>query len=233
MTTPNEQVTTPATSSSPSDQPPSEDKAIPPRLSLLAVLSLLFALAAMPLDHLISNPPFPLPWSFDQNILIEVWLSPIPAVVLGVVALVQIMFSRRKVKGGWLAGLGVALAICSAIILLGSSAKPKGLRVRDDARTAVTQSIAYANDRDAYPTSIKVLRDVGYANIKDADPWGREWVLSPALTKGGAPKEGEDVYVYSKGPCRTGTYTPGRKDTGKCGAVGYSGLHGEFQGSEY
>jgi len=111
--------------------------------------------------------------------------------------------------------------------------KPHWLRARDDARTAVTQAIVYAKDYGVYPNTIAALREKGYANIRDQDPWDAEWVLAPALVQGAKPKVGDDIYVYSKGPCRTGTYTPGRKDTGKCGAVGYSGLHGEFQGSEY
>jgi len=108
--------------------------------------------------------------------------------------------------------------------------KYKAARASSDAKTAVTQSIVYANDHNAYPTSMKVLRDAGYANIADTDPWGREWVLAPVLTQGGAPKAGDDVYVYSKGPCGTGTYVPGGSwDTGKCGAVVYSSIYGSFQ----
>jgi len=121
--------------------------------------------------------------------------------------------------------------------------KPRVARAQSDTKTVVTQSIVYSNDYKVYPTSVKILRDAGYANNSDNDPWGREWVLSPALTQGRAPKAGEDVYVYSKGPCGTGTYEPTRwrkiigeymdsLDTGKCGAVGYSSIYGSFRFSE-
>lgn len=118
------------------------------------------------------------------------------------------------------------------LLHLNPSGKPKVARAYSDAKTAATQSIVYANDHDAYPTSMKVLRDAGYANIADADPWDREWMLSPVFARGGAPKAGDDVYVYSKGSCGTGTYVPGGPaDTGKCGAVGYSSIYGSFQSS--
>jgi hypothetical protein len=103
---------------------------------------------------------------------------------------------------------------------------------RSDTKTAATQAIVYANDKNAYPTSLKVLRDSGYANVRDEDPWGRPFVFAPLLTEGRKPKSEEDVYIYSKGSCGTGTYQPGRQDTGKCGAVGYSSIYGSFKGTE-
>lgn len=58
------------------------------------------------------------------------------------------------------------------------------------------------------------------------------------LAQGGKLQAGDDVYVYSKGFCGTGTYEPtrwrkdpqGGLDTGKCGAAGYSSLYGSFVG---
>ena len=120
-----------------------------------------------------------------------------------------------------------------AITLLPSDKKPKATLAYSDAKTVVVQSIVYANDHKAYPSSVKVLRDAGYASVSDKDPWGMEWVLSPVVTQGGAPQASDDMYVYSKGPCETGTYVPGGPAaTGKCGAVGYSSIHGAFRGSE-
>lgn len=125
------------------------------------------------------------------------------------------------------------LSILALAALLPATGRPKVDRAASDAKTAVTQAIVYASDHRVYPTSPKVLRDAGYANIWDTDPWGKDWVLSPVLTQGGKPKAGEDVYVYSKGPCGTGTYVPGGPaDTGKCGAVGFSSIYGAFRGRE-
>ena len=64
-----------------------------------------------------------------------------------------------------------------------------------DTKTAVTQAIVYANDNGVYPTSMKVLREEGYAPVRDKDSWGNDYVLSPLLTEGRTPKEGDNVYV--------------------------------------
>jgi hypothetical protein len=101
-------------------------------------------------------------------------------------------------------------------------------RAASDTKTAVTQAIVYAQDKGVYPTSLRVLREAGYANLPDMDPWGNDYVLSPVLTGGNRRQTGDDVFVYSKGPKGTGTYsipsTPGAfiSDTGKNGSVGYS-----------
>jgi len=150
---------------------------------------------------------------------------------------------RLGAAGVLLIVLSILLGWAGISFLNAPTGKPKGARALSDAKTVVTQSIVYANDHNASPTSMKVLRDAGYANVSDTDPWGREWVLSPVFTQGRAPKAGEDVYVYSKGPCGTGTYEPTRwrkiigeymdsLDTGKCGAVGYSSIYGSFRFSE-
>jgi len=154
--------------------------------------------------------------------------------------------AHLAVANPWRLGLtGVALLvlpILGIIALLNMEASErnrwKPFRAASDAKTAVTQGIVYANDHEAYPRSMRVLRDAGYANIRDADPWGNSWVFAPVLAEGRKPQKGDDVYVYNKGPCGTGTYQPsgwrknseGRTDTGKCGAIGYSSLYGEFRG---
>ena len=110
--------------------------------------------------------------------------------------------------------------------------------VMSDAKTAVDQAAVYAVDRGGYPRSLKALREAGYANVPDADPWGSPYVLAPVFTRAGKPQAGEDVYIYSKGPCGTGTYTPGAwkrergaMRSGAHGAAGYSLIHGTFEGS--
>ena len=132
---------------------------------------------------------------------------------------------------------GTALIVLSILTMgylwnLGSSGPSKLARAASDAKTAVTQGMVYTNDTGAYPTSFRVLREKGYANIADTDPWRNAWILAPVLTEGRKPQQGDDVYVYSKGPCGTGTYQPGKTDTGKCGSIGYSTIHGSFQGQD-
>jgi hypothetical protein len=71
--------------------------------------------------------------------------------------------------------------------------------------------------------SPKVLREPGYANVPDDDPWGRGYVVSPNLTAGAVAKPTDGVYVYGKGPNGTGTYPrPYTASTGRGGSVGYS-----------
>ena len=102
-------------------------------------------------------------------------------------------------------------------------------RAKSDTKTAVTQAIVYANDKHVYPTSLKVLRDAGYANVPDIDHWGNPYVLAPVLTSGAKPRDGDDVYIYSKGPKGTGTYPrPFTLNTREDGSVGYSSLYGPW-----
>ena len=108
--------------------------------------------------------------------------------------------------------------------------KPKLDRALSDAKTAVTQALVYAQDKGLYPTSLKVLRDQGYANVADTDPWHNGYVLSPMLSRGTTPRKGDDVYVYSKGEKGMGKYPqPFTSKTGKGGAVGYSSIYGPFR----
>ncbi len=102
-------------------------------------------------------------------------------------------------------------------------------RAAGDAKTAVTQAIVYAKDHGVYPTSIKVLREgeVVYCACRDKDPWGNDYVLSPVLTEGRAPKEGDNVYVYSRGAEGTGVYPD--SEEGGDGSVGYSSVDGSWE----
>ena len=124
-------------------------------------------------------------------------------------------------------------------VVLAATAGPSTGSVRRPARytraavetkIAVTQASKYAKEKGVYPASLKVLREAGYANVLDKDPWGTEYVLSPVFSGNIKPSATDDVYVYSKGPHGTGTYSPGIGDTGRNGAVGYSSIHGAFKG---
>jgi len=213
----------------------------------MAVLSLPLGGAA--LLFLLSRFPCPLrppaedcaplmgssPLAFD----IVIWLS-VVAVALGTVAWLCINRSRGRQSGRRLAQLGAILGILTLLAapnycLVGQTPRPA--RAASDAKTAVTQAIAYASDTGVYLRSLEVLRGSGYANIQGKDPWGNEYVLAPLLTAGSKPKETDDVYVYSRGICGTGADTPrewkweGKSaDTGKYGAAGYSSLYGAFIG---
>lgn len=103
-------------------------------------------------------------------------------------------------------------------------------RAASDTKTALTQAIVYANDKGGYPTSLKILRDSGYANVLDTDPWGNPYLLSPQLRQGAKPNATDDIYIYSRGPRGTGQYHQRFPNTGNDGAVGYSSIYGSFQG---
>ncbi len=143
--------------------------------------------------------------------------------------------TRQGSRGFTLIDLLVIVAIVGiigAIVIpnfIQASRKAPHSRAASDTKTAVTQAIKYAQDKGAYPTSITVLREEGYANIRDKDPWGNEWVLSPVLARGNEPKEGDNVYVFSRGSEGTGGYPqPFTSDTGREGSIGYSSLHGRW-----
>jgi len=109
--------------------------------------------------------------------------------------------------------------------------RSKAVRVVGDVKVAVTQAMVYANDKGVYPTSIRVLAVEGYMAAIPKDPWGNDWVLSPVLTEGRKPQEGDNVYVFSRGSKGTGVYPrPFTSDTGEDGSIGYSSQHG-FWGS--
>lgn len=125
-------------------------------------------------------------------------------------------------------GILAAIAIPN---LLTAQRKAKYSRAATDVKTAATQAIVYGNDKNAYPTTIKVMREGGYANVNDADPWTSNYLLSPALTGGLTPGQTDDVYVYSKGASSTGVYpNPFVSSTGDGGSVGYSSVYGSWTG---
>lgn len=143
---------------------------------------------------------------------------------------------RRLIPaGGLLVVITLVLLVGVAVGLVGENLQSQlrygYSRAAGDTKTAVTQAIVYAKDKGVYPTSIKVLREAGYANISDKDPWGNDWVLSPVLTQGGKAKADDDVYVYSKGPKGTGTYPrPFTNLASARGSIGYSSIYGAWRG---
>ena len=115
--------------------------------------------------------------------------------------------------------------------LLSAHRKARYSRTASDTKTLVTQALLYANDTGAYPTSLGAIRSGGYANIKDTDPWGLAWQVSPLLVSGVQPRELDDVYVFSRGGDGTGVYPiPFVRFTGDGGSVGYSSVYGSWTG---
>jgi prepilin-type N-terminal cleavage/methylation domain-containing protein len=128
-------------------------------------------------------------------------------------------------------GVLTAIAISN---LLSAQKKAKYSRAASNTRTAVTQGIVYSNDKNANPGNMKALRDGGYANIPDADPWGRHWSYSPAFEDTSSPAALGEMGVCSAGPL-TATTCPGWPLTDipemvMDGALGYSSVYGAFGG---
>ncbi|MFQ5961279.1 MAG: type II secretion system protein [Candidatus Methylomirabilales bacterium] len=125
--------------------------------------------------------------------------------------------------------LGILAAIAIPNLHTTDLTRTPAHRAASDTKWAVTHAIVYANDKGVYPTSLKVMRDEGYANVTDTDLWGNEWVLSPVFTEGRTPREGDNIYVFSRGRKGTGVYPqPFTHDTGEDGAIGYSSVDGCF-----
>jgi prepilin-type N-terminal cleavage/methylation domain-containing protein len=113
-------------------------------------------------------------------------------------------------------------------------------RAASDTKTALTQAVVYANDRNQFPLDLSVLRDAGYSNVQINDPWSRTYRLSAAFAAQAVPASGLEAWVCSRGPVGAGgcpgaaqsaATLPGFPNTGVDGAVGYSSLHGAFTGS--
>jgi hypothetical protein len=174
----------------------------------------------------------------DGVFLLIVMILPLVGVVLEIVTASRIKRDKGRAKGGLSGVSGIGLNLMNlllAIILLpnlvSDARRSMYSRAAIDARTAVIQAIEYSKDRHTHPSSMRALRDSQYANIADKDPWGKDWVFSPVLSEGRKPEPGDHVYVYSKGPCGTGTFSPRNSATGRDGAVGYSSIYGAFSGS--
>jgi len=134
--------------------------------------------------------------------------------------------------------IGVAIVgILAAIAvpnLRAAQQRSRYVQAACDSKTAVTQGIVYSNEHNRNPGTTHTLRDNGYANVPDTDPWERPWVYSPAFADTGTPAQQGEMGVCSTGPQWAGACgfpMPGPGVSEQDGSVGYSSVYGAWQGS--
>jgi prepilin-type N-terminal cleavage/methylation domain-containing protein len=126
----------------------------------------------------------------------------------------------------FIVGMLTAIAIPN---ILTAQRRSRYTQAAADTKKAITQTMVYALDKNAYPTSLQMIRSAGLASVSDNDPWGIPFQLSPNMLAG-SPSGGE-AYIYSKGPYGIGIYPSAfTSNTGAGGSVGYSSVYGSWTG---
>jgi len=90
--------------------------------------------------------------------------------------------------------------------LAGEPASLAYSRAASDTKTAMSQAIIYAGDKGVYPPSLDALQAAGYATVGKTDPWSEDYVLSPLLNGASVPAISDELYIFSKGASKAGTY---------------------------
>lgn len=108
-----------------------------------------------------------------------------------------------------------------------------------DTKTALEAAIRYGSDFNAYPRTLAVLRNTGYMNVQNRDPWGNNYRLSSNISGQAVPDPKVDAWICSQGP-KGGGKCPssgaaanslkGFPQTGISGSVGHSSLYGGWTG---
>lgn len=152
---------------------------------------------------------------------------------------------RRKSKGFTLIELLITVTIIGVLAaiaipnLMSAQKKSKYARAAADTKMGVTQAILWSNDKNNNPGNMAALRNGGYANVPDNDPWNGAWSYSSAFASTTTPAAQGEMGVCSIGPVNasTGADCPGTgwAMTGTPismvnGGVGYSSVYGSWQG---
>ncbi len=126
------------------------------------------------------------------------------------------------------------VAILAAVAIpnvLQAQRRARYARAASETKTATANAVLCGVDKGKYPPTLIALRDGGYPNVSQIDPWGTDYQLAPVLLAQQAVGVADDVYIFSKGASLTGVYpAPFVTDTGFGGSVGYSSVYGAWMG---